>query len=86
LDHPPAFTGGTATVVAGTDSGVVHVAVAPRFIAPTTGCAKVVFVAALPEPAKIRGPGLMSRPPEAALKVPSAMSAPTPITANRIVT
>jgi hypothetical protein len=61
--HLPALTGGAATDVAGTDAGVVAVAVAPRVITLTTGWAKVVFVAALPDPAKIRGPGLISIPP-----------------------
>jgi hypothetical protein len=57
------LTGGTATVVIGTDAGVVHVAVAPRFMPLTTGWAKVVFTGALPDPAKLRGPGLISMPP-----------------------
>jgi hypothetical protein len=43
--------GGTASVVAGTDAGVVNVAVAPIVMAETDGWTKTVFVGASPDPA-----------------------------------
>lgn len=36
-DHDPALTGGVASVVGGTDGGVVVVAVAPMDMPPTVG-------------------------------------------------
>jgi hypothetical protein len=41
-----------ATETTGADGGVVAVPVFPRLMPETTGCVKVVFIGALPDPAK----------------------------------
>jgi hypothetical protein len=66
--------GGTASVVAGTDAGVVNVAVAPIVMAETVGWTKTVLVGASPDPANVlvcRGPSS----PKATVRTPAPITA-----------
>jgi hypothetical protein len=72
---------GAATEVAGASGGVVVMTVLPRVIAPTAGWVNVVFMGALPDPARgisrvVAAGGVVEK-----LRTPSVITAEAPIIA-----